>query len=57
MQKDKDGKGPEVHVWNIDEKKERWKFAAPNWNYGQVTFSPSARTSCRNLNGLTFAIA
>jgi len=24
---------------------------------GQVTFSPSARTSCRNLNGLNFAIA
>ena len=24
---------------------------------GQVTFCASARTSCRNLNGLTFAIA
>src|SRR6516164_3491266 len=24
---------------------------------GQVTFCPSARTSCINLNGLTFAIA
>ena len=23
---------------------------------GQVTFCPSARTSCKNLNGLTFAI-
>jgi hypothetical protein len=24
---------------------------------GQVTFCPSARTSCKNLNGLIFAIA
>ena len=24
---------------------------------GHVTFCASARTSCRNLNGLTFAIA
>ena len=24
---------------------------------GQVTFWPSARTSCKNLNGLIFAIA
>jgi hypothetical protein len=28
-----------------------------SFRVGQVTFSPSARTSCRNLNGLIFGMA
>ncbi len=43
-QEDNQDKGPKVHVWNIDEKKERWKFAVPTPPLNShMSFSPDGR--------------
>jgi WD40 repeat protein len=42
--KEKDGKTPEVHVWDINAKKEKWKFDGPDLHsFPEIAFSPDGR--------------